>query len=596
MRSPFSSSQIPLWSAFAFMALLFSPSLVLANSPLKLSQPEVLIESPTSVTIKWTTDVAADSLVYYGCGDGFGKDTGVRDPAGATSHSVAISGLLPCQAYYFGVRSRAIVAGKTVVPSPSFSPTAIFSLPKAPPTGIFDYYFHPEGPHHVVQGYDLFIQLNAGPISGNAGFKNNSYKITVQNLPPKTALHWPDQEYNGPAPGAGVRGTTYTANDTISFWAPLTTQFELVTNQGGTTPPGSYTINVTASTLLTDGSPGPKKTVPWTVVVDPVPVFAFGKPSSYPPIPKLRDWQSNMATYGAGNWCNLLTRSGKPCPPGFEQCSWYYDGERVFYQIEDYTKHKKWETCAMNAQANYRDQYVMARPTPGAIGGWRVFPDGIYMNYLRTGDPTSKAAVHALATKAAGAALWTGHVPTYSIREATYMLTANRLDTKLGNDRSRQMKQMVSIVLGHIDQITSGPAPSNETFMDGLAAEALIHYYEDGHQDDARIPAAIQKLADWLWDNAWYQNKGAGFFCYSAYQASIGMPQGEGLRNLNLLIAPMYAWLFRTTGKSKYQAEGDQIFASGVDFAPEGTLGWSGKNFMQQYRWSFDFVEWRSNH
>ena len=593
MRSPSGFSQIPLWPALTFLALLFLPSLVLANGLLKLSQPEVLIESPTSVTIKWTTDVTTDSLVYYG-GDEFGRDSGVRDRAGATNHSATLSGLLPGQQYYFGVRSRAIVAGKTVVPSPTFSPRAVFTLPRAPSTGSLDYYVSPEGPHHVVQGYDLFIQLNAGFLSGTASFKNNSYKITVQNLPPKTAIHWPDQEYNGPAPGAGARGTTYTANDTINFWGPGATQFELVTNQGGTTPPGSYTLNNTTTTLQTDGSPGPKKTVPWTVVVDPVPAFAFGKPSSYPPIPKLRDWQSNMTTYGAGNWCNLLTRSGKPCPPGFEQCSWYYDGERVFYQIADYTKQKKWETCALNAQANYRDQYVMARPKPGAIGGWRVFPDGIYMNYLRTGDATSKAAVHALATNAAGATLWTWHVPTGSIREATYMLTANRLDTKLGNDRSRQTKQMVSVVLGQIDQITSGQAALNQPFMDGLAAEALIHYYEDGHQDDVRIPAAIQKLADWLWANAWYPNRGAGFFYYNAYQASIGMPQNEGMRNLNLMIAPMYAWLFKTTGNAKYQSEGDQIFASGVEFDPAGTLGWSGKNFMQQYRWSFDYVQWRS--
>ena len=593
MRSPFGFSQIPLWSALTVLALLFSPSLVLGSSPLKLSQPEVLVDSPTSVTIKWTTDVAADSLVYYG-DDGFGHDSGLRDRAGATNHSVTVSGLLPGQKYNFGVRSRAVVAGKIVVPSPTFSPTAAFTLPKAPSTGSLDYYVSPEGPHHVVQGYDLFIQLNAGFLSGTASFKNNTYKVTVQNLPPKTAIHWPDQETNGPGPGTGVRSATYTANDTITHWGPGATQFELVTNQGGTTRPGSYTLNITASTLLTDGSPGPKKNVVWTVVVDPVPAFAFKKPASYPRIPKLHEWQSNMITYGQGNWCNLLTRGGSPCPPGYEQCSWYYDGERVFYQIEDYTKQKKWETCALNAQANYRDQYVMAPKTPGAVPAWRVFPDGIYMNYLRTGDATSKAAVHALATNAAGARLWTWHVPTSLIREATYMLTANRLDTKLGNDRSRQTQQMVSVVLGQIDQITSGEATLNQPFMDGLAAEALIHYYEDGHQDDVRIPAAIQKLADWLWANAWYQNKGGGFFYYNAYQASIGMPQNEGLRNLNLMIAPMYAWLFKTTGNPKYQSEGDQIFSSGVEFDPAGTLGWSAKNFMQQYRWSFDYVTWRN--
>jgi len=593
MLSAFGFSRIPFWSAVTFAALLVSPGLLAGKdaAPRNPVHPEVVITSPHSVTIKWTTDVPTDSFVYYG-DDSFGHDSGVLDPTGVTNHTVMISGLRPGVGYTFGVRSRAIVAGKPSSSPPVFSPNAGFTMPKAQSTGTFDYYFSPQGAHHVVQGYDLFIQLNGGALGGTAAYKADSYKIVVQNLPPNTALHWPDQEYNGPS--NGKRGTSNKPNDTISFWGVGNTQFELVTNQGGTTPPGSYTLNITASSGLTDGSSGPRKTVPWTVVVDPVPTFAFGKPTSYPPIPKLHDWQANMTMYGSGNWCNLLTRTGKPCSPRDSKCSWYYDGERVFYQIADYTKHQKWEKCALNSQAKYRDELVLARSTPGNVGGWLVFPDGLYMNYVRTGDATSKAAVHLLATNAAGAKMLTWHVPANLIREAVYMLTANRLDTKLGNDRNRQMQQMVSVVLGHLDQITSGEADWNQPFMDGLAAEALIHYYEDGHQDDVRIPAAIQKLADWLWANAWYPNKGAGFFYYNSYEASIGVPQDETLRNLNLMIAPMYAWLFKTTGNSKYQSEGDQIFASGVDFDPAGTLGWSGKNFMQQYRWSFDYVRWRS--
>lgn len=315
--------------------------------------------SLSSTQVTWMTDVAADSLVYFGIDGGFGHDSGVRDKTGATSHSVTISGLRPGHSYNFGVRSRAIVAGKPVTTLPAFSPTASFTMPEATSTGTLDYYISPEGPRHVVQGYDIFILLNAGFLSGTASFKHSSYKITVQNLPPNSVLHWPDQEFNGLC--QGTRSSTYSANDSIAFWTPVTTQFELVTNQGGITQPGIYTLNIIANTLLTDGSSGPMKTVTWTIVVDPVPTFVFGTPSSYPPIPKLRDWQYDMTFYGAGNWCNIRTRSGTHCSPGYEECSWYYDGERVFYQIADYTKHKKWETCALNAQANYRDQYLGPR-------------------------------------------------------------------------------------------------------------------------------------------------------------------------------------------------------------------------------------------
>ncbi len=578
----------------ALIAFLFVPLACAApaggSAPTVTSGPVATVLSPTSVQVTWTTNVPADSFVYYEP-EGDGYDSGLLDAAGVTNHVVTISGLRPGLSYQFGVRSRAVVGGRPVVTSPVFSMYVSVKLPQAATNGEFDYYFVPEGPHHVVQGYDLFVLLNAGFFSGTANFKHDSYKVTVQNLPPHSTVHWPDQEYNGS--GQGRRTSTYTANDSIAFWAPGTTEFQLQTNQGGTTPPGTYSLNLTVSTLLADGRPGPSKSVPWTVVVEAVPAPLSGPPASYPPIPSLGEWRSNMTTYGAGNWCNVLTRTGGPCGAAYEQCSWYYDGERVFYQIADYTKNTKWDICALNVQAHYRDQYVLAQTPPGAVPGWRVFPDGLYMNYLRTGDPLSKAAVHDLATHAAGSSLRSWHIPASLIREATYMLTAKRLDTKLGNDSSRQMQQMVSVVLGQIDQITSGGAEWNQPFMDGLAAEALIHYYEDGHQDDVRVPAAIQKLADWLWANAWIPNKGAGYFYYNSYQASIGMAEDESLRNLNLLIAPMYAWLFKMTGNAKYQVEGDQIFASGVQYEPGGTLGWSGKNFMQQYRWSFDFVKWR---
>jgi hypothetical protein len=56
----------------------------------------------------------------------------------------------------------------------------------------------------------------------------------------------------------------------------------------------------------------------------------------------------------------------------------------------------------------------------------------------------------------------------------------------------------------------------------------------------------------------------------------------------------MYAWLFQYTGDSIYQEEGDRCWQGGVNIDPGGGIGWSGKNFSQNYRWSFDYVHWRS--
>ena len=57
------------------------------------------------------------------------------------------------------------------------------------------------------------------------------------------------------------------------------------------------------------------------------------------------------------------------------------------------------------------------------------------------------------------------------------------------------------------------------------------------------------------------------------------------------MIAPLYGWLFQQTGDVKYRNIGDQIFTSGVQKA------WldGGKQFSQNYRWSFKYVEWRKS-
>ena len=72
-------------------------------------------------------------------------------------------------------------------------------------------------------------------------------------------------------------------------------------------------------------------------------------------------------------------------------------------------------------------------------------------------------------------------------------------------------------------------------------------------------------------------------FWYDSTDATAAAP------DLNLLIAPAYAWLYRQTGDPAYRDRGDQIFAGGVK------LAWLGaKQFNQNYRWSFDYVRWRS--
>jgi hypothetical protein len=194
-----------------------------------------------------------------------------------------------------------------------------------------------------------------------------------------------------------------------------------------------------------------------------------------------------------------------------------------------------------------------------------------------------------------------GYVASTRVREGCYMLGAKRLDYDAGGASTlAQVKQMAAYCLGDEDQIVNNNAyfPFENFFMDGLMAQALIEYWEDPKtgNGDPRIPPAIKAIADHVWSVGWIPwSGGNGEFVYNLFQNQIGLGVGQ-MESLNLLIAPMFAWLYENTGLSEYQLEGDTIWSAGVNDPPSDGIGWSGKNFSQQYRWSFDYVTWRTLH
>src|SRR5207302_11359528 len=122
----------------------------------------------------------------------------------------------------------------------------------------------------------------------------------------------------------------------------------------------------------------------------------------------------------------------------------------------------------------------------------------------------------------------------------------------------------------------------------GLTAEALIGYYQK--TNDPRIFLAIKTAMDWLWANAWVPSNQAFWYQNWVPDPSQPLPATTVAPDLNLLIAPAYAWLYQMTGDTTYRDEGDQIFAGGV----AGAYLAGSKQFNQNYKWSFDYVKWRT--
>lgn len=354
-------------------------------------------------------------------------------------------------------------------------------------------------------------------------------------------------------------------------------------------PPQPVALRVTANHLVLRATPGfytisafvgtrkqAQRSAPVTITVSVV-------QADQPPadIPGFADWESNMIRFGRLH-CNKnqIDRLGT-----WEGNVWYYDGIRVFYQIADYTNDRSWERCARWVREVYRS-YVMQND--GMVGGWRVFADGLSELYWREADRRSRRAALRLATHSNFAN--SEEITSYTVnREVAFLMEALLRSRELGRPQTTRLTELVQAALGHLDQWTlSESSLYVHPFQVAVTSEALIRY--NSAIGDARILPAISRAANWLWENAWDPERKAFVYVYCR-DASISPECSKGpAPDLNLLIAPLFGWLYHETGAAIWRERGDQIFAQGVSGA------WldGGKQFNQNYRWSFDYIRWRT--
>lgn len=290
-----------------------------------------------------------------------------------------------------------------------------------------------------------------------------------------------------------------------------------------------------------------------------------------------------MRTYGAMHCVNLTYST-----LSFDShlAATYYDAQWVFYQIADYTGDSSWLDCADLAASVYRDAYLL--PNGGSVPGYWNFSHGLTRDFLTHGNAASKDGVIKLSQFAAYAPdttplSWTADANMS--REVAYAIMSYLNAEVLGAPHRTRTEAFVNQALSHLDQWTvARTAEYVRPFMFSLTSHALISY--DTQIGDVRILPAIRTAADWIWDNCWLPSNNS--FKYTDRVVASGGT--EPAPDLNLLIAPVYAWLWHQTGETVYRDRADLIFAGGV------TQAWlnNGKQFNQNYRWSFDYIKWRS--
>ena len=320
--------------------------------------------------------------------------------------------------------------------------------------------------------------------------------------------------------------------------------------------------------------------------VEPFPFPKWGDPY-VPPVlaPGEVDkelWERNMAEYGRMHGDYLSTH-----PYNLDHI--YYDMARVMYQIADYTgEPEPWNTYAKQAVGWYRDHYVL--PNNGATTGYQNFTHGLRMDFERTGDVASKDAAILLSQKAAYAGDNTNRdyvVHFNRSREVAYAIMSYINAEALGEAKRSIRAEWVTQAYAHCQQWmdqTTWDAEQVAPFMMAIDAQALIEDWEETH--DTRCLPTLQAMADWMWPLAWHEQTSG--LLYQFNPASGNGASTTGAVDLNMLIAPWFSWLWQQTGDEKYRDQFDQLLYGFKDAYLD-----KGKQFDQNYWWSFDGMKWR---
>jgi PKD repeat protein len=333
--------------------------------------------------------------------------------------------------------------------------------------------------------------------------------------------------------------------------------------------PGSYTVTL----VVTDKDGASSQPLSHQLQIIPA-------TTDLSPLAQLGKWEEEMITYGRIHGERLLELVNTPATDPALAAT-YYDAARVFYNLADYTGDSSFVTYAHAAETIYRDHYVI--PNAAMVPGYWNFTEGLRMDFERNGDTTSRDWVVTMSEVMWGLdtrPLSQTEDEAFS-REVAYSAMAMINAESMGAAHRPRLEQFVDQMLGHIHQWFVEQSSSNwGPFMFGLTAEALIKYYTE-ISPDPRIPVALELGANAIWSQAWLPSESAFW-----YRLDEQTPAAD----LNLLIAPVYGWLYRETGNTIYRERGDQIFNGGVERA------WlvGAKQFNQNYRWSMKYLEWRN--
>ena len=161
---------------------------------------------------------------------------------------------------------------------------------------------------------------------------------------------------------------------------------------------GTHTIRITGSDFN-----GITASATWTINVVSAAQMALPQTPLAPavPIPARARWESDMTLWGP-KWCPAINLQN--FNTFLDESIMFYDGARVYYQIQDYTADPSWGACAHQLANDYYP-YISS----GQFFGFNMFPQGLLLDAQRAGNQTA-----ANGSRHAGSKLRPGRMATRS--------------------------------------------------------------------------------------------------------------------------------------------------------------------------------------
>lgn len=339
------------------------------------------------------------------------------------------------------------------------------------------------------------------------------------------------------------------------------------------------------------------------------------------PVPNTTAWWDMMNLAAAG-WLNTDIQS-RAISEDANLAQQYYDGEECAWRLRahfgsttniDALRLRMWQIY---------DYYVNTTASPdGAVSGFRMFTWGFLQDFLQSSAQSAASVTNINNILANGAYVNSGNCQNANgevdggSREAAYSLevfiNAVLAGAALSAPQIARRQVHFEWCLGHLDQwFTAESEKYISNFMVGITARALILYWAHV-ATDARILAKLLIAAEDMWNDSWRATSGAwgqgGSFMYRKLYLD-PLPPGtasdldyETAPDLNLLISPLYAWLWLQTGEAVWRQRHDLIFAGAMpvydgQFYQSGAyLGYdtnpSGKQINQQLTWGPQGIIW----